>query len=256
MTQTPILISASIVFACIVMPLAIGAMFYRGAIAAGLEPRLAGRLSWTTALALAGWLAITFIAAGTGLYATDPWLGIAVIVPLVLGLLVLRLPVVTAALSNVHAVAALAAIQVLRVAGGAFLVMLALDRLPAGFALPAGLGDVLVGLLALPVAYALWRRPNRRPIAITFNVVGLLDLVVAIPLGLLYAPGQLQLIVTDPTTAAMGLLPLALVPTYIVPLAIVLHIASLRLLAVTDQNPPASRRVTPTPSAISHRVAP
>lgn len=89
---------------------------------------------------------------------------------------------------------------------------------------------MLVGLLGPSVAYALWRRPARRPLGIAFNTVGLLDLVVAIPLGLLHAPGRLQLIVTEPTTAIMGLLPMALVPTFVVPLAIVLHVASLRLV--------------------------
>ena len=249
MTDIPILLTATVALSCLALPITVGAVLHRGARAAGLRNRRASRLAWTAGFILAAWLAVTAAAAGTGLYGTDPWLGIGVAVPLVLGLLSLRLPAVTAALSDASAAAALAAVQVLRVVGGVFLALLALDRLPPGFALPAGIGDVLVGLLAPFVAYALWRQPSRRALGIAFNALGLLDLVVAIPLGLLHAPGRLQLIVTEPTTEIMGLLPMALIPTFVVPLAIVLHIASLRLL---------TRRTghDGTPAATAELVAP
>lgn len=248
MTDLPIPLTATVVLACLVLPFAIGAALRRGAIAAGLAPARADRLAGTAGLLLAGWLAVTAILAGTGLYTTDPWLGIAVAAPLVLGLLALRLPAVTVALSDNRIVAALVAIQVLRLVGGVFLVLLALDRLPPGFALPAGIGDVLVGLLAPFVAYALWRRPSRRALGIAFTILGLLDLALAIPLGLLHAPGRLQLIVTEPTTGILGELPMALIPTFVVPLAVVLHVASLRLLArrSTEHSSPAA---TPEPAS-------
>lgn len=231
MTDVPILITAMVVLASIALPLAGGAVLHHGARAAGLGHRRASRLGWTTGLVLAGWLGLTAAVASTGLYATDPWLGIGVAVPLVLGLLALRLSAVADALSDTRAVAALAAVQVVRVVGVVFLALLTLDRLPPAFALPAGTGDVLVGLLAPFVAYALWRRPSRRALGMAFNSLGLLDLVLAIPLGLLYAPGRFQLMVTEPTTEIMGLFPMALIPTFVVPLAIVLHLASFRLLA-------------------------
>ncbi|MDQ4058596.1 MAG: hypothetical protein M3124_05680 [Actinomycetota bacterium] len=231
MTDVPILLTSIVVLTSLALPLAIGTVLHRGVLAADLGHRRASRPAWTTGLVLSGWLALTAAVAGTGLYSTDPWLGIGVVVPLVLGLLALRLPAVTAALSDSRAVAALAAVQVVRVVGVVFLALLALDRLPPGFALPAGIGDVLVGLLAPFVAYALWRRPSRRGLGITFNSLGLLDLVLAIPLGLLHAPGRFQLIVTEPTTEIIGLFPMALIPTFVVPLAIVLHVASFRLLA-------------------------
>ncbi|MPZ94721.1 MAG: hypothetical protein GEU96_07335 [Propionibacteriales bacterium] len=230
MTDVPILLTATVVLACLALPLAVGAVLHRGARAAGLGHRRASRLGWTAGLVLAAWLAVTAAVGGVGLYAADPWLGIGVALPLVLGLLALRLSAVTAALSDVRAPAALAAVQVVRVVGVVFLALLALDLLPPGFAVPAGTGDVLVGLLAPVVAYALWRRQSRPALGIAFNALGLLDLVVAIPLGLLHAPGRLQLIVTEPTAGIMGLLPMALIPTFVVPLAIVLHVASLRLL--------------------------
>ncbi|MPZ84208.1 MAG: hypothetical protein GEV28_28930 [Actinophytocola sp.] len=215
-----VLITAGILVACLALLTTVGAV---------LRPphRLVGRLL------LAGWLAVTATVAGSGRYADELWLGLGLATPLVLGLLALRTAPVRDALTAGHAVALLAAAQIPRVVGGVFLVQLALDRLPPGFAVPAGVGDVVVGLLAPFVAYAMWRRP-RRGIGIAFNALGLADLVVAIPLGVLHAPGRLQVIVTEPTTELMGELPLALILTFVVPLAIVLHVASFRLLAARE----------------------
>jgi hypothetical protein len=217
-----------------------------------LAVAVAGVLSRRAGLVLAGWLVVTTAVAASGLYADDPWLGVGVAAPLVAGLFALRLPWATTGLTRDRAVALLAAAQTTRLVGAAFLVLLAADRLPPGFALPAGLGDVLVGLLAPFVAYALWRRPSRRALGVAFNALGLLDLVVAIPLGLVHAPGRLQLIFTEPSAELMALLPMALVPTFIVPVAIVLHVASFRLLAVSAPPPRASRPV-PAPSGSWNR---
>ncbi|MDN5861705.1 MAG: hypothetical protein L0H84_24150 [Pseudonocardia sp.] len=238
MTDLPMLLTAAVVILCLALALAIAAALHRGALATGYPLARARTLAGIAALVLVGWLTATAALAAAGRYIADPWLGVGVAAPLVLGLLALRLPAITAVREGAHAVAVLAALQTLRVVGGAFLVLLAADRVPAGFALPSGIGDVLVGLAAPAVAYALWRRPTRRVLGIAFNVLGLLDLALAIPLGLLHAPGRLQLIVTDPTTALMGTFPMALVPTFVVPLAIVAHIASLRLLTRPRSQPP------------------
>lgn len=41
---------------------------------------------------------------------------------------------------------------IFRVEGAAFLVVMALGKLPAGFALPAGLGDIAIGLGGIHLA--------------------------------------------------------------------------------------------------------
>lgn len=222
-------VTAAVVITCIALTLAVTVALPRGSRPVG-------------AAVIALWLVITAAVAGTGLYTTEPWLGIGVVAPVLLGLLALRNPVIAERLADARAAAVLAAIQVLRLVGGAFLVLLAIDQLPLGFALPAGVGDVLVGVLAPFAAYALWRRPDRRAPGIAFNTLGLLDLIVAIPLGVFHAPGRLQLIVTNPTTGMLGELPMTLIPTFVVPLAFVLHVASLQALtrtrrAATDGGP-------------------
>ncbi|MGH3978567.1 MAG: hypothetical protein ACRDRZ_06140 [Pseudonocardiaceae bacterium] len=264
MIDLPVPLTASVLAACLVLLLAISAVLYRCARGAGLGRRSATLLAGAAGLAQAGWLAATAALASTGLYAAEldetiPWIGLGLGIPLVLGILALRLPPVAASLSHVHAPALLAAVQAFRIEGGVFLVLLATDRLPAGFALPAGIGDVLVGLLAPFVAYALWKRPQRRSLGVAFNALGLADLLVAITAGLLLAPGPLQAIVTEPTTEIMSALPMVLIPTFAVPLAIVLHVASFRLLVAPAARPAASShgdQAGPSPgtgrSATSH----
>ena len=67
-------------------------------------------------------------------------------------------------------------VQLYRALGVIFLILYAGDRLPGLFAWPAGLGDILVGLLAPFVAMAYARRPeeNARTVA-AWNIFGLAD---------------------------------------------------------------------------------
>src|SRR5207302_1651356 len=103
-------------------------------------------------------------------------------------------------------------------------------NLPTAFALPAGIGDVIVGLLALPVAvYLRSGRRGGRGLAIAWNLLGILDLVNAIALGFLSAPDPLQLIVPD-RPSLIGGYPTVMIPAFAVPRSILIHALSLRQL--------------------------
>jgi len=105
----------------------------------------------------------------------------------------------------------LIALQVYRAAGGAVLLMTwALGRAPATIALPAGIGDCLVGLLALPVAAYLWSgRPGAASIAIGWNILGLADFAIAVCIG---------------TFVPFGLTyPAVMIPAFMAPLSVVFH---------------------------------
>ena len=100
--------------------------------------------------------------------------------------------------------------------------------LPGGFALPAGLGDMAIGLTAPWVAGALIRRPGfaGSTTFMAWNALGILDLVVAITSGALssaLATGA----VGEITTSSMAQLPLALIPAYLVPIFFMLHAVSI-----------------------------
>jgi hypothetical protein len=118
--------------------------------------------------------------------------------------------------------------QVYRLRGGVFLARWAEGALPGAFALPAGIGDVLVGALALPVALVL-RSGARggRAAAWAWNVLGIVDLLVAITLGALTTTGRLP--VDIPNTVPRSY-PLVMIPAFAVPLSLILHSVSLRQL--------------------------
>ena len=109
-------------------------------------------------------------------------------------------------------------VQTWRVMGFTFLVLATFGILPFLFALPAGLGDVVVGLTAPLVAMKL-ADGNHRNGFIRWQLFGMLDLVTAVTMGTLAHT-------IDPNgvpTNAMTVLPLSLIPTFLVPLFFMLH---------------------------------
>lgn len=110
-------------------------------------------------------------------------------------------------------------VQSWRVIGFVFLVLATYGILPRAFALPAGWGDIAIGATASFVALTL-ASPNHRTIFIIWQVLGIVDLVMAVTLGTLVP-------IIDPhgiPTAAMTVLPLSLIPTFVVPLLLILHV--------------------------------
>lgn len=120
----------------------------------------------------------------------------------------------------------LAGIHGLRIVGAGFLFVYAFGHLPAIFALVAGWGDVLVALLAPLIAAKLARTPEflRSNWLRGFHVLGLLDFVGAVGAGLV---ARQAVEAGAVGTAALGELPLVLIPGFAVPLWICLHIAAL-----------------------------
>lgn len=121
-----------------------------------------------------------------------------------------------------------AAIQAWRWAGFGFLTLYAHGVLPGLFAFPAGLGDMAVGISAPWMVLGLVRRPSfvasRR--YVLWNILGVLDLVVAVSLGTICS-GFIPGLTGSVTTSAMAQLPLVLIPAYLVPLFLMLHFTGL-----------------------------
>jgi hypothetical protein len=79
---------------------------------------------------------------------------------------------------------------VYRAGGGIFVVLWADGRLPWQFALPAGIGDVTTGCLAVVVAALLAQEaPGARRAAYIWCIFGIADLVVATAMGAMTSPG-------------------------------------------------------------------
>jgi hypothetical protein len=91
------------------------------------------------------------------------------------------------------------------------------------FPYSAGVGDIITGLFALPVARLAAR--NLRDVRVLgWNIFGALDLIAAVSLGITSANGSpLQLIHAGAGSAAMTKLPWALIPLVLVPTFLIGH---------------------------------
>jgi hypothetical protein len=106
-----------------------------------------------------------------------------------------------------------------RIVGFTFVLLEARGVLPAIFALPAGYGDMAIGMTATLVAWKL-ANPARRNSFILWQLLGIADLVTAVSLGT-----TARLLSPDgPSMLAMTVLPLSLVPTFLVPLFLIFHV--------------------------------
>ncbi|HEV8618811.1 MAG TPA: hypothetical protein VGQ70_04890 [Candidatus Udaeobacter sp.] len=154
-----------------------------------------------------------------------PGLGIAVTLPIaVLCFVVARTQSLREAFRRVP-LWLLIGVHTVRLLGISFIILYADHRLPAPFAPVAGWGDIFVGATALPVAWLAYRRPaNARPIIWIWNLVGLVDLMAAVGLGVISSPGPQRLIFAEPGSAIMTTLPWLLIPGFLVPLLFTVHI--------------------------------
>jgi hypothetical protein len=234
MYDQPSYIWALVLIGVIGIPAITCLVLYRGAIAAGLGRRTATAVVGGAAAVLGGWLLASGLLARADVYhqasgQAAPWFGVAVAGTLTGLLAATRIPVVARVLAAPGTAARLAVPHTLRVVGVTFLLVMAQGRLPAVFALPAGLGDIAAGLAAPFVARGLAQGGGRSR-AVWFNLFGILDLVVALTVGFLAGLGPWQPLAVTPSTEPLSLLPLALVPTTAVPLSLALHLVSLRRL--------------------------
>jgi hypothetical protein len=217
-------------------PVLTAVALYRGGLAAGLSTRSSALVSVGAGVVLVGWVAVSAVLAGAGVYrqapgAVVPWVGVAAFGALLVSLAASRIPVVTRILAAPGTTTRLLWPQVLRTVGVVFLIAMARGTLPAVFALPAGLGDIAIGISA-----ALLIGRLRRGRAIVFNVLGMVDLTTAIVLGFLAGLSANPVLLVHPSTVAVTQLPLALIPTTAVPLAMALHVVSLVRLRTAAQD--------------------
>jgi hypothetical protein len=110
------------------------------------------------------------------------------------------------------------------------------------FGVPAGIGDTLTGLLAVPAAIAVATGTAQgRRAAIAWNILGLADFAVAVTLGAITSPGPFQLIVPEVPSIGAGAYPGVLTPAFVVPSSILLHALSLRQMRRRSQAEAARR---------------
>ena len=194
------------------------------------------RSTWLViSISLTIWHGVAWVIVARGLLlpgaTTIPLLPIMIVVPTALVIALIWRSSRIATLLDAMPASWLVGLQVYRVIGGVFLVNWVMGTTPGLFAIPAGTGDVITGLLALPAAIALASgKADSTRSAIIWNVIGITDLVVAVTLGALTSPGPLQRFAFDNPNMVTGAYPIAIIPAFTVPTSLVLHALSLRQL--------------------------
>jgi len=194
---------------------------------------------WSVALLLAGWFIFAAATSTAGWYrpaSGPPTIQYGLLIPIVVGAVLFRVsPLVRRTLAIIPDTW-LVGVQVYRVLGVIFLVLYAGGHLSALFALPAGLGDTLVGIFAPFVAASFARSSEGSSARVrVWNWLGITDLVVAVTLGFVTSPSPLQLASFDRPSGLIAMFPLSLIPVFAVPFSILLHLASLRRLSQRDE---------------------
>jgi hypothetical protein len=116
--------------------------------------------------------------------------------------------------------------QTSRVVGIVFVLLYYRGALPGVFALPAGWGDFAIGITAPIIA---WYGKSRyaSKVFVFWNVLGILDLVTAMTLGVLASASPVGILAGDVSTRLVGQFPLSLIPTFFVPLLLIMHLIAL-----------------------------
>ncbi len=183
---------------------------------------------------LIGWFGLAIALGVLGVYpgAPDrlPTIQYGILGPILIGGILLLRSSTVARVLEVVPQHWLIGVQLYRALGIIFLILYGAGKIPGLFAWPAGLGDVLVGVLAPVVAIAYARGPEKNgDLASAWNVFGLADLIVAVTMGTLTS-SPLQLFAFDLPNELISAFPLVLIPTFLVPLSVLLHLASLTKL--------------------------
>ena len=205
---------------------------------------LSARAVLVAASVLVAWWAVALIAGISGVFNSAPpgLIGLGVGGPLVLAAVAFAAWKPLREAVAAVPIADLVSVQGFRLLGFMFLLRMVAGVLPPLFALPAGIGDMLTGAAAIPLALALRRNPaGAQRSAVIWNLFGILDLVVAVSIGFFASTTPLQLFHVTPTTDALTLMPTLMVPAFGVPLFLILHAVTLAPLRSTARRSSSGR---------------
>jgi hypothetical protein len=238
MTSFPILVPI-LISAIVAIPTLILCGAYRALVEAGKPAESIRRSMLLLGPFLFGWLALAVYLGSAGAFRSAvsqpfPYIGLAILGPIILGSLLMLTSKTVQEIIGAVPQGWLVGFQVYRIAGVIFLVLYAGGLLPGVFAIPAGYGDLLVGLSAIAIGAVALKNRLSRVIAL-WNWLGILDLAIAVATGFLTAPSRYQLLSRETPNLLIGSFPLVMIPIYLVPISILLHLASLSKLRQTEK---------------------
>ena len=116
-------------------------------------------------------------------------------------------------------ISVLMSLHTVRIIGISFLIGVSQGIISPIFGYTAGIGDILIGVTAIPMAYFFKRgHPFVTKVSIVWNILGSIDLVAAIYLGI------------TTSNKTMTTMPWVLIPAVGVPILLTIHVFTLWLL--------------------------
>jgi hypothetical protein len=185
------------------------------------------RVAKVTLAAVFGvWIGLAAAAAGAGWLLISrpvPVVGLFVAVPLLAAALATAWPAAREAMLRIP-MPVMVALNIVRVFAVLFLVLAAEGRLTGPFPYSAAWGDIITGIVAVPVLWLLKDGVARHTTAISaWNLFGAADLILAIAFGITSTEGSPLQLFPGPGSEAMQYAPWSFVPTVLVPLWLILH---------------------------------
>jgi hypothetical protein len=185
------------------------------------------RVAKVTLAAVFGvWIGLAAAAAGAGWLLISrpvPVVGLFVAVPLLAATLATAWPAAREAMLSMP-MPVMVALNIVRVFAVLFLMLAAEGRLTGPFPHSAAWGDIITGIVAMPVLWLLKDGATRHATAIAaWNLFGAADLVLAIGFGITSAEGSPLQLFSGPGSEAMQHAPWSFVPTVLVPIWLILH---------------------------------
>src|SRR5215472_1127376 len=177
------------------------------------------------ALAIGVWIGLSAAGAAgmIGISKPFPVVGIFVALPLLAAAIATSSPAARRAMLSVP-MPLMIGLNIGRIFAVLFFLLAAEGRLSGPFPVFAGWGDIITGVVAVPLLWLVNHEGTRRANAIAaWNLFGAADLALAITLGVTSAEGSPMQIFTGPGSAAMQQLPWSFVPTVLVPFWLILH---------------------------------
>lgn len=191
------------------------------AVLATLPIKLGSRL--ILGAVIGGWITLVVALAGAGIVNQKPYaLPVLFALPLIAAGIGATIPAFRAAVMAIP-MPLIVALNAMRVLGVFMLLEGIAGRMTGPFPYSAGIGDIITGVFALSVSGIAAKNP--RDVRVwEWNVFGALDLVVAVALGVMSSNGSpIQLIHAGAGSSAMTTLPWALIPLVLVPTYLIGH---------------------------------
>ena len=172
------------------------------------------------------WIGLAAAVSGAGWLPISrpvPAVGLFVVVPLLAAAFATAWPAARKAMLSIP-LPVMVALNIVRIFAVLFLMLAAEGRLTGPFPYSAAWGDIITGVIAVPVLWLLRDGGARYTTAIAaWNLFGAADLVLAIAFGITSAEGSPLQLFPGPGSEAMQHVPWSFVPTVLVPIWLILH---------------------------------